>query len=54
MPLKGMNLNAVAFSQVVSSVDRHAGSTLSVSDFMSSAFGLSMSSVHVSWLYLER
>ena len=58
MPLKGMNLKAVAFSQgkvpVEFSMGTHAGSTLIFSVFMSSAVGLSMSSLHVSWLYLAR
>ena len=56
MPLKGMNLNAVAFSQgkvpVEFSMGVHAGSTLIFSVFTS--VGLSMSSLHVSWLYLAR
>ena len=47
-PLKGMNLNAVAWVQLLSSVSMQSGSMLIFNVLMSSRFGLIMISLHVS------
>ena len=47
-PLKGTNLNAVAFSHWLSSVSTQSGSMLIFSVLMSSSFGSNMSSLHES------
>ena len=47
-PLKGMNLNAVAWVQLLSSVSMQSGSMLIFIVLMSSSFGLIMIALHVS------